>query len=179
MESVKIGIIGCGNISGIYLEKSQTFPILQVVACADIDNERAVTQGNKYGVKTLAVEKLLADPEIEIVVNLTPPFAHAQIALQVLQNNKSVYNEKPLAIFREDAQAMLKLAEQKGLRVGCAPDTFLGAGLQTCRNVIDSGIIGKPVGATAFMLGRGPEGWHPDPEFFYKVGGGPLFTLRH
>jgi predicted dehydrogenase len=99
------------------------------------------------------------------------------VGLAALQSGKSVYNEKPLAITREDAQAMLQEAERRNLRVGCAPDTFMGGGLQTCREVIDSGMIGEPVAATAFMLGHGPESWHPDPEFFYEVGAGPMFDI--
>ena len=177
MQKVKIGIIGCGNISGIYLQKAQTFEILQVAACADLIMERAQAQGAKYGVKAVTVEQLLADPEIEIVVNLTTPQAHYPVALQALQAGKSVYNEKPLTVKRQEAQEILSLAKQKGLLVGGAPDTFLGAGLQTCRQVIDSGKIGRPVAATAFMLCHGHEGWHPDPEFYYKIGGGPMFDM--
>jgi predicted dehydrogenase len=108
---------------------------------------------------------------------LTVPGAHAAIAMKALLAGKSVYNEKPLAIERSEGQALLALAEQSGLRIGCAPDTFLGAGLQTCRRLIDEGAIGRPVAASAFMLGHGPEGWHPDPEFFYKHGAGPLFDM--
>ena len=177
MKKVKIGIIGCGNISGIYLQKSQTFSILEVAACADLIPERAQAQGAKYGVGAVRVDELLADPEIEIVVNLTIPKAHYSVALQALQAGKSVYNEKPLTVKRAEAQEILSLAKQKGLLVGCAPDTFLGAGLQTCRQVIDVGKIGRPVAATAFMLCHGHEGWHPDPEFYYKAGGGPLFDM--
>lgn len=177
MKKVKIGIMGCGNISGIYLQKSQTFSILEVVACADIIPERAQAQGAKYGVPAVSTQALLTDPEIEIVVNLTTPQGHYPVALQALQAGKSVYNEKPLTIKREEAQEILALAKQKGLLVGGAPDTFLGAGLQTCRQVIDSGTIGDPVAATAFMLNHGHEGWHPDPEFYYKIGGGPMFDM--
>ena len=177
MKKVKIGIIGCGNISGIYLQKSQTFPILDVAACADIIPERAQSQGAKYGVPAVSVESLLADPEIEIVVNLTIPQAHYPVALQAVKAGKSVYNEKPLTVNRAEAEEVLAIAKEKGLLVGGAPDTFLGAGLQTCRQVIDSGKIGYPVAATAFMLNHGHEGWHPDPEFYYKVGGGPMFDM--
>lgn len=177
MKKVKIGVIGCGNISGIYMQKAPTFEILEVAACADIIMERAQAQGAKYGVPALTVDELLADPEIEIVVNLTIPLAHYSVAMQALNAGKSVYNEKPLAVRREEAQEMLALAKAKGLLVGCAPDTFLGAGLQTCRNVIDSGKIGRPVAATAFMLNHGHESWHPDPEFYYKIGGGPMFDM--
>jgi predicted dehydrogenase len=177
MRKVKIGIVGCGNISGIYLEKAQTFNILEVAGCADIIAERAESQGKKYGVPTRSVADLLADPQIEIIVNLTTPDAHASVAMEVLKAGKSVYNEKPLAIQRADAQAMLELAQLNNLRIGCAPDTFLGAGLQTSRQVIDSGSIGEPVAAVAFMLCHGHESWHPAPEFYYQAGGGPMFDM--
>ena len=123
------------------------------------------------------VEALLADPDIDIVLNLTTPNAHGSIALAALEAGKSVYNEKPLALSREEGQAMLKLADQKNLRVGCAPDTFLGGGIQTCRKLIDEGAIGQPVAATAFMMSRGHEHWHPNPSFYYKPGGGPMFDM--
>jgi predicted dehydrogenase len=174
---MKIGIIGCGNISGIYLEKSQTFQVLEVAGCADLIHERAVSQGAKYGVAARSIGEIMNDPEIQLIINLTVPNAHASVAFDVLEAGKSVYNEKPLAISREDAQKMLQLAAKKGLRVGCAPDTFLGAGLQTCRNVIDLGLIGEPVAATAFMLCHGHESWHPSPEFYYETGGGPMFDM--
>lgn len=178
MEKVKIGIVGCGNISGIYLEQSQTFDILETVACADLILERAQAQAQKYHIpRALSVEELLADPEIEIVVNLTIPQAHASVALAALEAGKSVYNEKPLAITREEGQKILALAKEKELLVGAAPDTFLGAGIQTCVHLIDRGEIGEPVAATAFMMCHGHESWHPDPEFYYKVGGGPLFDM--
>jgi predicted dehydrogenase len=178
VKPVNVGIVGCGNISGIYLEAGQKFDILNIVACADIDLERARAQAAKYGVpKACSVAELLADPAIEVVINLTVPGAHAEVALAALEAGKSVYNEKPLAIEREDAQRMLALAEQKGLLVGCAPDTFLGGGLQTCRALIDAGTIGVPVAATAFMLSHGPEGWHPNPDFFYQRGAGPMFDM--
>ena len=175
---VNVGIVGCGNISGIYLEAGNKFEILNIVACADIDLARAEAQAAKYGVpKACGVAELLADPEVEIVVNLTIPAAHAEVALAALEAGKSVYNEKPLAIERADAQRMLALAAAKGLRVGCAPDTFLGGGLQTCRALIDDGVIGTPVAATAFMMSHGPEGWHPNPDFFYQRGAGPMFDM--
>jgi len=178
MKKVKVGVIGCGNISGIYLQTAPTFDILDLNACADLLMDRAKAQAEKYHVpRAISVEELLADPEIEIVLNLTIPNAHASVALAALQAGKSVYNEKPLAIAREDAQKMLEIARDKGLRIGCAPDTFLGAGIQTCIKLINDGAIGKPVAATAFMMCHGHESWHPDPEFYYKVGGGPLFDM--
>jgi predicted dehydrogenase len=178
MEKVKVGVVGCGNISSAYLRIAKWFEILDVVACADLIPERAQTQAEAYDVpRACTTEELLADPEIEIVLNLTTPNAHAEVALAALEAGKSVYNEKPLAIRREHAERMLKMAEEKGLRVGGAPDTFLGAGLQTCRRLIDEGAIGFPVAATAFMAGHGHESWHPDPEFYYQVGGGPMFDM--
>jgi predicted dehydrogenase len=125
----------------------------------------------------MTVEQLLADPSIEIVLNLTVPKAHAEVALAAIEAGKSVYNEKPLAVEVDAAATMLRRAKEKGVLVGCAPDTFLGAGLQTCRKLIDDGWIGEPVAATAFMLGHGPESWHPEPDFFYKRGAGPLFDM--
>ncbi len=178
VDKVKIGIVGCGNISRIYLEQSQTFDILQVKAVADVDPARARARAEEFNIPYVyTVSEIITDPEIEIVVNLTPPGAHAEIGLMAVEGGKSVYNEKPLTIHRQDAANLLRLAAKNGVRVGGAPDTFMGAGLQTCRQLIDQGAIGEPVGATAFMLGHGPERWHPDPEFFYKVGGGPMFDM--
>lgn len=176
-SKTKLGIIGSGNISGIYCQAGTKLRNIEVVACADIDMARAKAKAEEYRIKALSVEELLKDPEIEIVLNLTVPAAHAMVAKAVLKAGKSVYNEKPLAVTREDGKELLKLAVRKGLRIGCAPDTFLGGGLQTCRKLIDDGWIGTPVAASAFMKGRGPEGWHPNPEFFYQTGGGPMFDL--
>lgn len=173
-----IGIVGCGNISSTYLRVAPTFDILEVAAVADVLPDLARTRAAEFNIKrVLTVDELLADPSISIVVNLTPPAAHASIALRALEAGKSVYNEKPLAIKRADAQRMLQTAKGRKLLVGCAPDTFMGAGLQTCRKLIDDGAIGRPIAATAFMLGRGPEPWHPNPDFFYQVGGGPMFDM--
>lgn len=176
--SVKVGVIGCGNISGIYLKNSHSLADIEVAAVSDLDMDRAQAKASEYGIpKAVTVEELLADPEIEIVLNLTIPKAHAAVAFAALDAGKSVYNEKPLTIERADAQKMLELARAKGLLIGCAPDTFLGAGLQTCRQLIDEGAIGTPVAATAFMMIHGHESWHPDPEFYYQVGGGPMFDM--
>jgi predicted dehydrogenase len=177
-QKIKVGVVGCGAISGIYLKNAPRFGNMEVVACADLVIERAQARAAEYEVpKACSVDELLADPDIEVVLNLTTPQAHANIGLAALQAGKSVYNEKPLTIRREDAQQMLVLAKQKALLVGGAPDTFLGAGLQTCRQVIDAGLIGEPIAATAFMMGHGHESWHPDPEFYYQVGGGPMFDM--
>jgi len=178
MYPTKVGIIGCGNISGIYCEAGKTFDILDIVACADLIHDRAESKAAEYQIpKACSVKELLADPEIEIVVNLTIPKAHAEVALAVLEAGKSVHNEKPLAITREDGRRLLEIASDRGLLIGCAPDTFLGGGLQTCRKLIDDGWIGEPIAATAFMMCHGHESWHPDPEFYYQTGGGPMFDM--
>ncbi len=177
-QPARVGIVGCGTISGIYLQNSKLLEAFEVVACADLVPERARSRAAEFGVpRACGVEELLADPEIEIVLNLTIPKAHAEVALAALAAGKSVYNEKPLAVSREDARRMLDLAAAKGLRVGCAPDTFLGGGLQTCRKLIDDGAIGEPVAAVAFMMSHGHESWHPDPDFYYQPGGGPMFDM--
>jgi predicted dehydrogenase len=175
---VKIGIVGCGNISGAYLKVSKGFPGIEIAAVADLDPERARAKATEFGVpRACSVAELLADPDIGIVLNLTIPVAHGEVALAALAAGKSVYNEKPLAVTRDEGQRMLALAAAKGLRVGGAPDTFLGGGHQTCRKLIDDGWIGEPVAATAFMLCHGHESWHPDPEFYYQAGGGPMFDM--
>ena len=174
---IGIGIVGCGNISDTYLKNCQAYDNLQVVACADVELARATAKAREFGIDARKVEALLADPEIQIVVNLTPPTAHAEISLAALTAGKHVYSEKPLAISRADGEKILALAKECHLRVAGAPDTFLGGGLQTCRRLIDEGAIGEPVAAVAFMAGHGPEGWHPNPDFFYQPGAGPMFDM--
>lgn len=177
-NKTRIGIIGCGNISSIYLKNIARFEGIEVTAVADLVATQAAGQAEKFSIPSvLTVDELLASDQVDIVLNLTIPSAHAEIAMKALNAGKSVYNEKPLALDRKSALEMIELAKAKGLRIGCAPDTFLGAGLQTCRSLIDSGIIGKPVAAVAFMLGGGPEAWHPNPFFFYQTGGGPMFDM--
>ncbi len=174
---VKVGIIGCGDISGAYLSICRNLAALEVVACADIDMAAAKARGAEFQVPAVSVKELLADPSIRIVLNLTPPLAHAEVALAALKAGKNVHNEKPLAHERKLARKVLNLARRRGLLVGCAPDTFMGAGQQTCRKLIDDGAIGTPVAASAFMLSHGTETWHPNPGFFYKKGAGPVFDM--
>ena len=177
-DSVRVGVIGCGAISGAYLGMARHFPAVAIDAVADLDRDRASTAAAQYGVpRVLSVEQLLADPAIDLVLNLTVPKAHVPIALAALEAGKHTYCEKPLGIHREDGRRVLELAETKGLRVGCAPDTFLGAGLQTARKLLDQGAIGRPVSFTANMQCRGHESWHPSPEFYYEPGGGPMFDM--
>lgn len=175
---MRVGVIGCGNISGIYLQNMKTFEWLEVYACADLLREKAEEQAKKYGVpKVYTPEELFADKSIEIVLNLTIPAMHAQVALAALKSGKHVYSEKPLGINKKEAYKVIEMARKKGLRVGNAPDTFMGAGLQACRKIMDDGLIGKPIGGVAFMVGHGMETWHPNPEFYYQVGGGPMFDM--
>ena len=179
MKKTGIGIIGCGNISQVYFQNLAKFQNTQIVACADMLLERAQAKAAEHGIpKALTVEQLLADPDVEIVVNLTIPVAHSEIALLALEAGKHVYGEKPFTVTREQGSKVLALANEKGLRTGCAPDTFLGGAHQTCRKLIDDGVIGEPIAVNAFMLCHGHESWHPDPAFYYsKFGGGPLMDM--
>lgn len=187
MNPLKVGIIGCGNISGIYLKNlTHLFKNVKLVACADLDLSRAQAKANEAdesgklrhpGVQAMTVDALLADSEIKIVVNLTIPAAHYEVAKKILLAGKCAYNEKPLALTREQGQELRAFANTKGLLLGGAPDTFLGAGIQTARKLIDDGWIGRPVSATAFMCCHGHESWHPAPEFYYQPGGGPMFDM--
>jgi predicted dehydrogenase len=178
MERMKVGIIGCGAISSNYLTNARNLPILEVIACADLDPERARAKAAEFEVpKACTPEELIADPDVELVLNLTIPVAHAAVALAAIAAGKHVYNEKPLATTHANGLQLMETARARGVRVGCAPDTFLGAGLQTARMAVDEGLIGRPVAFTGFMLGRGPESFHPSPEFFYEPGGGPMFDM--
>ncbi len=174
----KIGVIGCGHISDAYFKASEIFDNIEVIACADINMEAAKAKAEEYKIKALTVDELLADPEIKIVINLTIPEVHAEIAIKTLEAGKHAYAEKPLAVSTEEARKVLELAKAKGLRVGCAPDTFLGGGQQTARKLIEDGWIGKPISGTAVVMGCGPERYyHKAPAFFYEPGGGPMFDL--
>ncbi|MEZ0537990.1 Gfo/Idh/MocA family protein [Caldicellulosiruptoraceae bacterium PP1] len=178
MKKINLGIIGCGNISDVYFRNCSKYDFLHIVACSDVNKERALEKAKQYNVDyVLSTEELIKHPEVDIVINLTPPKYHAQLNLMALENNKHVYCEKPITITLEDAQKVLELAKQKGLYVGCAPDTFLGAGLQTSRKVIEDGWIGDVIGFSAFVLDSGPESWHPEPEDYYRYGAGPLYCL--
>ncbi len=177
-EKVRVGLIGCGNISGAYIEGCRQFDILEVAACTDIDMQKAEEVAGAYAVpKVYPVAELLRDPDVEIVLNLTIPAVHSAVSLEGIKAGKHVYSEKPLALATEDGRVILDSASMHDVRVGCAPDTFLGGGLQTCRKLIDDGWIGEPLAATAFMMSSGPESWHPNPAFFYEEGAGPLFDM--
>lgn len=176
--NVRVGIIGCGVISAAYFKGCRLFDLLEVVSCADLFVDRAKARAEEFGVpKAYSVEDLLADDEVDLVINLTIPKAHAEVNLAAIAADKHTYCEKPLAINRADGAKTLAAAKEKGVRVGSAPDTFLGGGIQTCRKLIDDGAIGQPVAATAFMTTPGHERWHPDPGFYYQPGGGPMFDM--
>ncbi len=176
IKKTKIGIIGCGMISDTYFKAAKTFNILEAVACADCNEQLAKSKGELYSVPAMTVEQLLATPEVEIVLNLTPPKAHAAITLQTLNAGKHAYSEKPFGINSDETAQMITLAAKSGLRIGSAPDTFLGGGQQTARKMIDDGWIGKPIAGTAIVMGRGPEKW-PHAPFFYDTGAGPMLDL--
>ena len=173
----KVGIIGCGFISGAYFEAARLFPVLELVACADLSREAAEHAAETWGVEALSVEALLVKPDLDIVLNLTVPQAHAEVTMQALQAGKHVHLEKPLALNRTEGARVVAAAEALGLRVSCAPDTFLGAGVQTCLQLLNSGRLGRVVAGTAFMMVPGHERWHPNPDFYYLKGGGPLFDM--
>jgi predicted dehydrogenase len=177
MAKTLIGIIGCGNISDAYFKGAARSSLVQVKACADLNPEAAKAKAALYGATPMSVPSLLADPEITLVVNLTVPLAHAAVSKQIVDAGKNVYSEKPLAARFADAAAVMQLAEANGVRVGCAPDTFMGASHQACRRALDAGAIGTAVGGTAVVMGHGAESWHPNPEFFYKAGGGPVLDM--
>lgn len=177
VQTTTIGVIGCGNISDAYLRGAARSALIRVKAVADIKPEAATAKAEAYGLRAVPVDALLADPEIEIVVNLTIPQAHAPVSLQVLNAGKHVYLEKPLATRFAEAKPVMQAAAAKGLRIGCAPDTFLGAGHQVCRAALDAGLIGTPVAGAAAMLHHGMEHWHPNPGFYYQHGGGPMHDM--
>ena len=175
---VGVAVVGCGTISSAYLKNLTAFPDLTVLACADIDIERAKEQAAQFGVPAAGTaETALADPDVEIIVNLTVPAAHAEVSLAAVAAGKSVWVEKPLTLDTASGRELLATAAAAGVRIGCAPDTVLGAGLQTARRLVDGGAIGTPQSALALLQGPGPEGWHPAPEFLFQRGAGPLFDM--
>ncbi len=177
LKPVNCAIIGCGNISEIYIENIFRFGNLQLIACSDILKEKAEEKGVKYNIPVYEADDIYNYKDIQLVVNLTNPSAHFDVSLRCLESGKHVYSEKPLSLKFEQANKLLDTAKKNSLLIGCAPDTFLGSSWQTARKIIDDGWIGKPISATAFMLCRGHESWHPSPEFYYQKGGGPLFDM--
>ena len=179
MRKVNVAVVGCGNISGIYLKNLTTvFKNVNVYAIADLIEANTKAKSEEYGIeRIMTLEEILADENVEIVLNLTTPPLHYGISKQALLAGKHVHSEKPLSISYAQGKELVEIAEEKGLFLGCAPDTFLGGGIQTCRKIIDDGLIGDVIGANAFMMCHGHETWHPNPAFYYQVGGGPMFDM--
>ena len=175
---VGVGIIGAGTISKTYLENLTSFPDVEVLAVGDIVTEAAQAKAEEFGIGTHGgPDAVLGHDGVELVINLTIPAVHAEVAAQAIEAGKHVFNEKPLALERVSAKALLDRADAAGLRVGCAPDTFLGSGLQEVRKIIDRGDIGQPLSALTLMQSPGPESWHPNPAFLFQEGAGPLFDI--
>ncbi|SEG06515.1 Predicted dehydrogenase [Actinacidiphila yanglinensis] len=177
-EPLRIGMVGAGKISGQYLDTIAKLDTLRLTALTDLDAARAREAADRTGAEVAgSVAALVARDDVDAVLNLTIPAVHAEVALAAIAAGKHVYGEKPLATSREEAAAILAAAQAAGVRVGSAPDTVLGTGTQTARKAVDDGLIGVPVAATAFMTTPGHEAWHPDPEFYYRPGGGPLLDM--
>ncbi len=178
-----VGFIGTGNISSAYLKAilgkdgMPGFPVLDIKALADMRPDAANARAAEFGLKSMSVEEMLADPEIDLVINLTIPRAHVDVGLKCLAAGKHVYSEKPLGITYAEGRKLLDAANAAGLRIGSAPDTFLGGSHQQARAVVDSGALGQVIGGTAFFQCPGHESWHPDPAFYYDLGGGPMLDM--
>jgi len=180
MKKVKVAMIGVGSISGIYLENiTKVFKEIELVGVCDLIRERAESAKEKYQIPKLydTMYDAFQDDEVDIILNLTRPYEHYEVTKQALLAHKHVYSEKPLAASYEEGKELVTLAKQYNCMLGGAPDTFLGAGIQTCRKLIEDGMIGNIVGSAAFMICHGHESWHPDPEFYYKYGGGPMMDM--
>ena len=174
---VRVGVVGCGVISRHYAENAKAFDAFELVACADLDTAQAEALADEHGFPAVSVAELVADPSIDVVLNLTPPAVHATVIREALAAGKHVYTEKPLATDAEDAAGLVEEAERRGLRLACAPDIFLGGPYQAARRLIDSGAIGEPLAVSASMLVGGQETWHPNPDIFFADGAGPLLDM--
>lgn len=176
-SKLRIGIVGCGSISMAYLRNAPLFRGVEIVACADINPDAATRRAAEFGIRAMEVEALIADPEVDLVLNLTVPAAHFDISMAALGAAKHVFTEKPLAVEAKAGRTLVLTAAERGLALGSAPDTFLGAAGRLARQIMEHGRIGTPVTGTAFMLGRGMEHWHPDPSFYYQTGAGPVMDM--
>jgi len=176
-KELGVGIIGCGNISTTYFSLSPLFKGLKVLACADINMEAARARAEEYKVKAQTIDELLANDELDVIVNLTIPDAHFPVSKRILEAGKHVYSEKPLVLTLEQGEELRRIAKEKGLAVGCAPDTFLGGAHQLARKFIDDGGIGRITSGSCHVMSPGMEMWHPNPDFFFLPGGGPILDL--
>jgi predicted dehydrogenase len=177
MDKLGVGIIGCGNISTAYLKLAPLFGSLDLKAVADVNMEAARLRASEFPVRAETVEDLLAAPDVDVIVNLTVPAAHYDVTRRILEAGKHAYSEKPLVLTLEEGERLRELAESRSLRVGSAPDTFLGGAHQRARAVIDEGRVGRILDGTAHVMGHGMEGWHPNPDFFFAPGGGPVLDM--
>jgi predicted dehydrogenase len=176
-NAVNVGIIGCGNISATYMRMGQFFRDYKVVACSDLSMDAANARAEEFGLRALSIEGLLADPEIEIVVNLTIPNAHFAVSSDILKAGKHVYSEKPFVLTADEGAKLAELAAEKGLRIGSAPDTFMGGSHQKAREMIDAGEVGAITSGTIHVMSGGMEHWHPNPDFFFEPGAGPVLDI--
>ncbi|MBL8808087.1 MAG: Gfo/Idh/MocA family oxidoreductase [Rhodospirillales bacterium] len=177
MSDIGVGIVGCGNISTIYMLNMPKFAGLRLVACADARPEAAQAQAAKFGIEALAMDALFARKDIGIVVNLTTPNAHFEVSRAAIEAGKHVFGEKPICVEAAHARTLVEEAGKRGVKIGCAPDTFLGAGGRLAREIVDSGKVGRILSGSCFLMSHGMEHWHPDPEFFFKPGGGPILDM--
>ncbi len=177
MAKLGIGVIGCGNIAGTYLRNAKLFPGVEIRACADISMEAAARRAEEFGIRATSIDALLDADDIDLVLNLTVPNAHFDVSMAALSAGKHVFTEKPLAATAALGRELVEAADRRGLSIGSAPDTFLGAAGRLARRLMDEGAIGKVVTGTAFMMTRGMEHWHPSPQFYYQPGGGPVLDM--
>jgi predicted dehydrogenase len=178
MKKLRVGVVGCGRISDIYFQTCANFDMLDIVACASLDLAESQAKAMQYSIaKACTPAEIFSDPDIDCVLNLTIPTAHAEISLAALNAGKHVYSEKPFVTDIADGKSLLALADEKALYIGNAPDTFLGGRWQTCRKLLDEGVIGAPTGVAAFVGSHGVERHNPNPDFYYQTGGGPLLDL--
>ena len=177
MQEFGVGIIGCGNISAAYLNLAPLFNFIEIRAVADLNTEAAQARADEYSVRADTVEDLLAAKDVDIIINLTTPAAHFSVTKSILEHGKHAYSEKPFVLTLEEGERLQKLAQEQGLRVGSAPDTFLGGAHQAARKAIDNGEVGEIIGGTCHVMSHGMESWHPNPDFFFQPGGGPILDL--
>jgi predicted dehydrogenase len=176
-RTLGIGIVGAGNISATYLRLAPLFKGIEIRAVADINKPAATARASEYGIEARTIDGLLSSDDIDLVVNLTVPDAHFDVSKQILSAGKHLYSEKPLTLSLKDGLELQKLASKKGLKAGCAPDTFLGGAHQLARKLVDAGQVGTVTSGTAHVLSHGMEHWHPNPDFFFRPGGGPILDL--
>ncbi|WP_337267359.1 Gfo/Idh/MocA family protein [Oryzifoliimicrobium ureilyticus] len=172
-----VGIIGCGNISTTYFSLSPLFKGIKVLACADLNADMAKQRAEEFGVKAQSIDELLANSELDVIVNLTVPAAHYAVSKSILEAGKHVYSEKPLVLSLEEGEELRRIGREKRLFIGCAPDTFLGGAHQLARKYIDEGGVGRITSGTCHVMSPGMEMWHPNPGFFFLQGGGPILDL--